>query len=243
MANQTTVEPGGQTFSTIQAAIDSIDDAGPQKGYKVIVNAGTYHESITLKEYVWVVGNEEAKDNTILTSNCTETGPPTVTGSSNSGIVALTVIANGAEDSASVQAVLAKAVTNFEVTGCKVYGKNTATNGVSTVTISIVGPGDARISNSTIDNQVSNQTGSAQAISGWAGVNLSIYNSDVTGLGAQGDGAAVLSDGAGTQVTVEISKVSCPDWALWIQDGGAMKSDDTTVVQGKVSPGVKQQPG
>jgi len=57
LANNTVqVDPGGQTFSTISAAIASINDAGPGNEYLVSAGPGTYNEQVTLKPYVYLQG-------------------------------------------------------------------------------------------------------------------------------------------------------------------------------------------
>ncbi len=238
--NVVAVYPGGATFSTIQAAIDSITDASPEKEYQVEVGPGTYNEKVTLKEYVNLMGKDaDMPPTSIITSDCTEVGPPTVTAASNCSLSSLQVIANGKQDLSTVTAILGKDVQRFQIVSCQVFGRNTATNGVSTVTVSIMGNSKAEIASCEVDNQVSGQTGSAQAVSAWSGTSLMIYNSKISGNGAGGNGAAVLADGNGTHVKVESGSSKCPDWALWLQDGGAMTAIDVDVVEGQVSPGVK----
>jgi pectin methylesterase-like acyl-CoA thioesterase len=56
-SNTAQVWPGGATFSTIQAAINSITNAGPQVQYQVAVGAGTYNEYVTMKDYVYIIGS------------------------------------------------------------------------------------------------------------------------------------------------------------------------------------------
>ena len=54
--NIVTVAPSGATFTSIQAAIDSITDAATDNRYVIDVKVGTYNEDITLKPYVFVRG-------------------------------------------------------------------------------------------------------------------------------------------------------------------------------------------
>lgn len=51
---------GGQ-YSTIQSAIDSITDASTSKRYAVLVYPGYYSESVTMKDYVTVVGTSSSE--------------------------------------------------------------------------------------------------------------------------------------------------------------------------------------
>jgi len=52
-----TVAPSGATFTSIQAAIDSVTDATTDKRYLIDVYSGTYVEDINMKNYVFLKGN------------------------------------------------------------------------------------------------------------------------------------------------------------------------------------------
>lgn len=55
-SNSVSVSPGGQTFPTIMAAINSITDNRLQKQYLLSVGPGVYNEQVMLKPYVYVQG-------------------------------------------------------------------------------------------------------------------------------------------------------------------------------------------
>ena len=67
-------------YSTIQAAINSIMDASPTKTYAVYVYPGDYHELITLKSYVSIIGS--GIQSTAIKGDGTG---PVVTGTTDSG--------------------------------------------------------------------------------------------------------------------------------------------------------------
>jgi hypothetical protein len=54
--NSVSVDPGGQTFPSIMAAINSITDNRLQKQYLVTAGPGTYDEQVVLKPYVYLQG-------------------------------------------------------------------------------------------------------------------------------------------------------------------------------------------
>lgn len=93
--NQVLVEPGGATFTSIQAAINSITDASMKKQYVLYVGPGTYHEIIVMKEWVNIEGagqDPKGKNYSIITaaSGSSETSA-TVTAASNASISAMTI--------------------------------------------------------------------------------------------------------------------------------------------------------
>jgi hypothetical protein len=54
--NSVVVQPGGQSFSTITAALGSITDASQQREYVLSIGAGTYSEAVTCKPWVYLSG-------------------------------------------------------------------------------------------------------------------------------------------------------------------------------------------
>ncbi|MBL7733497.1 MAG: hypothetical protein JNM88_20175, partial [Chitinophagaceae bacterium] len=93
-ANTVQVWPGGTSFTTIQAAINSITGASQQEQYQVAVGPGTYNENVVMKDYVYVIGS--GQDVTIITA------PPqsspfngVVNSASGGGISELTINAPG----------------------------------------------------------------------------------------------------------------------------------------------------
>ena len=54
--NVLTVGPDHCHFTSVQAAIDSIEDASAQKKYTILIYPGVYSENVTLKQYVSLFG-------------------------------------------------------------------------------------------------------------------------------------------------------------------------------------------
>lgn len=66
-ANEVVVAKSGADFTSVQAAIDSITDAGPSNRYRVNVKPGKYNESVVMKPYVDLFGS--GAENTTIISN------------------------------------------------------------------------------------------------------------------------------------------------------------------------------
>jgi len=122
LTNKVIVQPGGKTFTTIQAAINSITDASEKLWYSVLCSPGTYNECITLKPWVFVIGMDESTDSTIITATADQ--GYTVKAASNSGVTACTIISTAISNMGSPGAVTCDNAVNFRLTGCKVYTKH-----------------------------------------------------------------------------------------------------------------------
>lgn len=93
--NSVQLDPGGQTFPTIGAALASITDASQKKQYLLTCSPGTFNEQVTLKPWCYLQGSG--------TDQTTISAPPvqdafsrgTVLGASNSSISDLTVVCLG----------------------------------------------------------------------------------------------------------------------------------------------------
>jgi hypothetical protein len=91
------VAKSGGDFTSIQAAIDSIDDASPSSRYLVWVGPGRYNEQITLKPHVYLQGVEQW-GTVIEYGSGSANYPPdtaTLTLSSNTRVRRLTVLTHG----------------------------------------------------------------------------------------------------------------------------------------------------
>ncbi len=83
---QATPVDGVRTFSTIQAAIDSVSTASATNRFVIQVMAGTYTESLVMKDYVDIVGN--GRDATILQDDGTN---PVITAGAPSMVAGFSV--------------------------------------------------------------------------------------------------------------------------------------------------------
>jgi hypothetical protein len=92
--NSVQVWPGGAVFSTIQAAINSITNAGPQVQYQVSIGPGTYNEYVTMKDYVFLIG-AGSDVTTITAGGQMQFATGVVNSASNCGISEVSIIATG----------------------------------------------------------------------------------------------------------------------------------------------------
>ena len=71
------VAKSGGNFTSIQEGIDSITDASATKRYAVVVHPGNYTESVTLKDYVDLIGTGRTNSRIVGTSGTVLTFPTT----------------------------------------------------------------------------------------------------------------------------------------------------------------------
>lgn len=86
-SNTVVVAKSGGQFSSIQGAINSINNAGPGNPYLVLVGPGTFNESVALKPYVGIQGAGEA----LTTLSFTGSPGAAINGTDNTSVRDLTV--------------------------------------------------------------------------------------------------------------------------------------------------------
>lgn len=87
--NMVVVAKSGGDYTTIQDAIDSIDDASSTNMYVVYVAPGVYTEQVTMTDYVHVVGAQ--KEAVTVTYDATSYDSPVITLADNSVVRDLTI--------------------------------------------------------------------------------------------------------------------------------------------------------
>jgi hypothetical protein len=117
-ANTVTVQPGGKTFSTITAALNSITDAKLQKQYMVQVGPGTYNEVVVCKPWVFISG--ASTNQTFITAPASQNqwDKGTVKAASNSAIQNVSVRSVGTSWGTWATAVDCTAAVNFSIENC-----------------------------------------------------------------------------------------------------------------------------
>lgn len=106
---------GGAMFTTVQAAVDSIDDASSSKIYAIYIFPGTYIEQITTKPYINFYGTKNDQSSTALkwqTDGGTTITIPVITTISNS-FTNLSITSSPVDITTDVTSVL----TTIKVTG------------------------------------------------------------------------------------------------------------------------------
>ena len=238
-ANTVQVWPGGSTFTTIQAAINSVTGASPQVQYQVAVGPGTYNENVVMKDYVWVIGTEQ--DQTFITA------PPqqqfangVVNSASNCGISDLTINATGGGWGACPIGIKLTGNGPFHAKGITINttdGGNGGNNirGLTNNTGSYAGNvilGDCII-NAT---GVADSTGVGIELFGMGGFTMFINVTTISVTGATSNFG--VSTAVNATITVDASKIIAGTWALYNSDGSAQITANQCTIEGPVSNGV-----
>lgn len=237
-ANTVQVWPGGATFTTIQAAIDSITNAGPQVQYQVAVGPGTYNENVVMKDYIYIIGADQ--DITFITAPPQQSaGAGVVNSASGGGISELTINAPGAGWGSWPIGIKICGSGNFHISGVNINSGAGANGdnarGISNNTGSYAGNVIVGECNIIV-------TGDAQTtcvgieLFGMSGftmfVNLSMIQCNG---GAQNFG---VSTAVGANVTLDDSKIIANTWALYDSDNGSPITANQCTIVGPVSSGV-----
>lgn len=128
--NQVVVSPGGATFSSINAAINSITDASDQKQYVLYIGPGTYNEHVIMKPWVLLQGagqNEFGQNYTIISAPAGNSDSwATVKAASNSRLSTVTVKSMYANPGDNMCACIdCTGVTNFWCSGVEAIASDT----------------------------------------------------------------------------------------------------------------------
>ena len=129
-AQVVTVAKSGGDYTTIQSAIDSITDATTTKRYAILVYPGDYAESVTMKDYVDIIGSGRTNSRITATSGTALTFPATKGTVLDIGIyvnygtlgVASTAITSAGADSVMIGCDIGvtKASGNYVMNGIKI---------------------------------------------------------------------------------------------------------------------------
>ncbi|MEE9325080.1 MAG: hypothetical protein V3U90_05980 [Dehalococcoidia bacterium] len=117
------VSKSGGDFSSIQEALDSIEDASAERPYTLIVDAGIYRESVGLKEWVNLQGISRNSVQIVAP------GPlPTVTTADHSTLANLTLVSNDETTPFSGCILVAGGSPVIEDVTCKRHSNSQAVN-------------------------------------------------------------------------------------------------------------------
>jgi hypothetical protein len=224
------VSPGGATFTTIAAALNSITDASRQKEYTIYLGPGTYEESVVCKPWVFIEGS--GPDVTTIRS------PLGVTGASDSSIGSVTI-------DAGVTAISCVGAVNFAIANCNIISSDSFARAVSNYlgvsvdfSASSDTPSTVSISYSTIQAYVKDTLSiTVGVVAASNAVVLLHYCPKIT---AQGGGTTNMGCVAATAAEIQLydCSISTPVWALRLLDDSATMIATECTIDGKVSPGV-----
>ncbi len=237
--NTAQVWPGGATFSTIQAAMNSISGASPQVQYQVAVGSGTYNENVVMKDYVYVIGS--GQDKTIITAPGQMSFAAGVVNScSGGGISELTINATGGSWGTCPIGIKITGAGNFHISGVTIntndsnIGGNNV-RGISNNTGSYAG--NLILGQSIIQAAgAADTTAVAIELFGMSGFTIFI---DVSAINVQAQSSGFgVSMAVGATATLDASKIIAPTWALYNSDGASPITANQCTISGPVSSGV-----
>lgn len=238
-ANTVQVWPGGATFTTIQAAINSISGASPQEQYQVAVGPGTYNENVQMKDNVWVVG--AGQDVTIITAQGQQNfGAGVVNSATNCGISEVTLNATGGGWGACPVGVKITGSGNFHISGVNI---NCTDGGTPGNNIRGITNNTGSYSAALIVGQSNIQcTGVPESVCtgielfGMSGVTLLVNLTTIQSTGASQNFGVTTAVGA--TATLEDSKIIAATWTLDNSDGASPITANQCTIDGPVSNGV-----
>lgn len=116
--NSVEVQPGGQTFPTISAALASITDASVKKQYVLYIGPGTYKETFTCKPWVFLQGVSPEETIVIASASADFASKGTIKGASHAALQNLTVQSQGSGSGCWAVAVDCQNVDTFDIENC-----------------------------------------------------------------------------------------------------------------------------
>lgn len=237
--NTAQVWPGGATFNTIQAAINSISDAGPQVQYQIAVASGTYNETVTMKDYVYITGAGAGV--TIITANATSTPfQGVVNSASNCGISEVTVKAVGTAWGDWPSGIKITGSGNFHISGVNIISTDNNVQGCNVRGITNnTGSYSANIILGQSNVQVSGTSESTPVGIDLFGMNGVTIFCNLSTIQATGSSSSFgVSTAVNATATLADCKIIAGTWALYNSDGTALITANQCTIDGPVSSGV-----
>jgi hypothetical protein len=244
--NTVSVDPGGATFPTINAALASITDASQKKQYLLSAGPGTYMEQVTLKPWCFLQG--AGRDQTIVSA------PPTtqfwlrgtIVGASNSNIGGLTATSLGGSWGTWNTALLVGGCSPFYADDVALIADDQGNAGINGECVAVnwnsggSAPSQVYISYSTITCQMENGQSVAQATIFGGPANVELIETKVVGQGGvQSYGVTSINAAV---VNVNDCYVQGATFALSNADGQSTLVATGCQIQGPVGPGVQVNP-
>lgn len=244
-ANTVQVWPGGATFTTIQAAINSITDAGPQLQYQVAVGTGTYNEQVTMKDYIFITGAGQDQTTIVAQNGAGQAFNGVVNSASNAGISEVTLNAQSGGWGTWAVGVKISGSGNFHISGVTINAADSSAygNNVRCITNNTGSyAGNVIVGQSILNgNGGSSSTVSCVELFGLSGSFSMFIN--ITTIQAQSQGQTFgVTTAVNATVTLDNSKVIAQTMALDNSDGSGLITANQCTISGPVSSGVIVNP-
>lgn len=217
------VEPGGRTFDTISAALESITDNSLRRQYVVEIGPGTYREVVHCKPYVYLKG--AGVDATIVTADAAKDwwDSGTIRGCSHSAVQDMTIEAAGAKRYHNeLVGVDVTGAQGFSIDNCRIRVRAEANDTKNLVGVAVnehgqgvPPPSAVRISYSILETHER----WAAALVNAVGSLCEVANSKIYNL-AGGDRPHAVISASGAKTTLYGCDVSTDGWAIQCEVGG-----------------------
>ncbi len=236
-ANTVQVWPGGATFTTIQAAIDSITNASPQLQYQVAVGSGTFSEFITMKDNIYIIGSGQGV--TFLNGKAQQNVVGIVNSASNAGISELSISAIGGSWGDWPVCIKIASSGNFHMSGVSLTATDIGNGGSN---IRLITDNTGSYSGNLILGQsglvsasVAQTTATGIELFGMGGMQVFC---ELSSINMQGPTTYGVTTAVNATATLEDCKISATTFALYNSDGTALITANQCTIVGPVSAGV-----
>jgi hypothetical protein len=238
--NTVQVWPGGATFTSIQAAINSITNAGPQLQYQVAVGAGTYNEAVTMKDFVFIIGSGSTV--TTITAPGASNPNGVITSAANGGVSEITLISQSGGWGTWTAGVLysGSSAGKFHISGVHIISgdKNAVGNNVRGISNNTGSYAGNLIISQTIIEATGGDSSTAEGMELFGMGGLTVLANLVT-INVQSQAQSFgITTAVNAIVNIEESKIIAQTWALYNSDGTATITATDCVIDGPVSSGV-----
>jgi pectin methylesterase-like acyl-CoA thioesterase len=235
--NTVQVWPGGATFSTIQAAINSIVNPIPGVQYQIAVGPGTYSENVVMIPNIYIAG-AGAGATTVTAAGQQSFASGVVNTAENGGLAEMSIIATGAGWGSCPIGIKIAGNGKFHVSGVMIKATDSGTDGnnIRCISNNTGGTGQVVIGQSKL---LAETTGNSSVIvlieSFYKDMTYFIELSDLSGTSnySFGVSTAVQSSAVLTDCTVEATT-----WALYNSDQASPITANQCKIIGPVSAGV-----
>lgn len=238
--NQVQVWPGGALFTSIGAAIASIQSATPKNQYQVAIGPGTYNESVVLKDNVYMSGAGANLTKLVAGGTSMPSGVLSIGG--NCGASMMTINCTGNVDGGYSIALYVVLDAVFQGGGLSLYAMDSNSGSETVATVcgisNIAGSGNfnVRITSSHVGTAAQNYQSNLMGVQlGGPQVVFTASMSEIVALSA---GGVALITGGGANAKVSGCNIAGNAYSLLNQDQSSPIVANQCTLSGQVSAGV-----
>jgi hypothetical protein len=239
--NVVTVQPGGRTFPSINAALASITDAKLQKQYLLSLSPGVYNEKVQMKPFVSIQGAGQESTTITQPASVDAFSGGTVMAASNCTLGNVTVSSLGGQWGSYSTAVSCSGAVNFSLDNSTLIVDDQNKAGVNQCTLdaslnTFEPPSQIRVFYCTIKCTAQNGDSGATAVGIAQNSTADIFYSKLIPKGG-GQSFGVIT-ARSSKVTLDNCYIEGNTWALYDSDRISLITANRCQIQGQVSEGV-----